>query len=201
MADGWAKIWLDPHLINGTLEIWYQSYDNDLYVGKMFNPGWDGSADPTDPYFMDGGPFAVADVYRIKFPKQEIGGVWYEATQLPYQFSFATHLEETIPITEAAGPSASVVEVNLPDQLYAGDSITGFARVENVGGVDGTLRCLIITEWDGAIYSAEQVLSPGQVLQANLPAGIVMPTQDALTTIKGEHLENGVWITDDVKTH
>lgn len=203
MATGWAKIWLDPHLINARLEIWDQSYDWDDYIGKMVNPGWDHFQEPElDPYYMVGSPFPASHLYRIKFPRQQIDGVWYEKTQLSYLFTFQSTIEDTIPITvEPVSLIASIVEVNLPDQLYTGDSITGFVRVKNIGDGSGPFRCLITTEWNEAEYATEQTLSPGQILEATLPAGIIMPAQEASTTIRGQHLEDEVWVTDDIKTH
>lgn len=202
MATGWAKIWLDPHLINGRLEIWDQSYDRDLYIGKMLNPGWDGSEDPTDPYFMSGGPFPAANTYRIKFPEQEINGVLYKATQLPYQFSFTTHLEAIIPITGTVlVAKASITKVSLPDKLEAGDPITGYVDITNIGSSTGRIRCLFITEWNGIPYATGGDLKVGETLRVTPPSLLVMPEVDAVIIMKGQHLEDGVWITDDVKTH
>jgi len=203
LADGWVKIFLNPHLINGRLEIWDQSYGGDLYIGKLINPGWMGTGDPsTEPYYMSGSPFPSSHIYRIKFPRQQIDGIWYKSTQLPYGFTFQSTIEETIPITpEPTNPVASIIELNLPSQLHVGEPITGSIKIQNVGDSVGDLRCLIITEWNGAIYSTEQSLNSGQILEATLPVGVVMPAQDAVITIKGEHLEGEVWVTDDVKTH
>jgi len=203
LTDGWVKIFLNPHLINARLEIWDQSYGGDLYIGKLINPGWMGTGDPySEPYYMSGDPFPASRLYRIKFPRQQIDGVWYKYAQLPYTFTFQATVETTIPITpEPTNPVASIIELNLPSQLHTGEPITGYIRVQNIGDGIGDFRCLIITEWDGAIYSTEQSLNPGQVLEASIPTGIIMPNQDAIITIKGEHLEGEVWVTDDVKTH
>lgn len=127
----------------------------------------------------------------------EMYGGFERAPERTYGFTTKTWDINLVP----AVLIASVNEINLPDKLAAGDSITGYARIENIGDIRGTLRCLLITEWNGDIYSTEQVLDPGGILEATLPAGVVMPKQDAVTTVKAEHLEDGVWITDDVKTH
>jgi len=127
MAGGYLKIWLDPHLIDARVEIWDQSYIGgeyiDLYVGKMLNPGWMGSGDPySEPYYMVGTPFPASHLYRIKFPRQQVGGVWYEATQLPYLINFGLHKEDTIPITAEAVGIPTTTTISAPDSVAINDN-------------------------------------------------------------------------------
>lgn len=121
MAEGSCRIWLDPHLMGARLEIWDQSYIGgeyiDIYVGKLFDP-----LSPDEPYWMVGDPFPAAHLYRIKFPRQQVGGVWYEATQLPYKISFGTNTEDTIPITEEAVGIPTTTTISAPDSVAINDN-------------------------------------------------------------------------------
>lgn len=97
---------------------------------------------------------------------------------------------------------AEIIEVSLPSELTEGSFITGHVKFKNVGTVFSRLKCLITTEWDGKKYSTIADLEPGEVHIAYIKEGtVVMPNQDAVITIEGQHLQFGEWITDDTKTH
>jgi len=97
---------------------------------------------------------------------------------------------------------ASVYEVNLPSDLKAGSSITGTVKIQNIGAVEDDLRILITTEWDSKKYQASGSVPVNWVLTATIAEGVmVMPDIDAIMTIEAQHLEAGVWVTDDTRTH
>ena len=192
MAIGSAIVTLVPSLVGATLWLRYRSYEYDEPII------WTVTTD--QPTIFDGANYTGFDLYQVQFPAQEIGGISYNEVRTP-SFQFSTDHEYDLLLIQSGLPLGEVTEINLPDELALGDPITGYARVKNVGSGSGILRCTLTTEWDGATYSAEQVLDPLQTLEATLPAGVVMPNQDAVITIRAEHLDSGVWIIDDVKTH
>lgn len=108
-------------------------------------------------------------------------------------------------VTEPPPPpgegQALVYEVNLPSKLEAGSWITGSIKTQNIGEGD-KLRCLITTEWDGEQFAGEGDVPADYILTITISAGLItMPEIDAVITIEGQHLEAGVWVTDDTKTH
>lgn len=124
------------------------------------------------------------------------GGSWVEDDRRTHVIS------QPPPPVEGEG-RASVIEVSLPDALNAGDVITGTIRAMNIGTGDSNMRSLVTTMWNGREYRRTVNLPVNGVLTHNLPSflGITMPNQDAVIRIEGQHEENGVWITDDTKTH
>lgn len=98
---------------------------------------------------------------------------------------------------------ASIIEVNLPDKLSLGDLIIGYFRVKNIGAVEDRIRCLVTTMWNGRQYAGENTVPVNSVLRYAIidTHNITMPNEDAVIKIEGQHDENGVWITDDVRTH
>lgn len=96
---------------------------------------------------------------------------------------------------------AKVDTFSLPAELYEGDPVIGYVDVVNIGlGVD-LIMCRLVTEWNGASYETQATLNAGATLRANVPAGVVMPAQDAVITMRAFHDEDGVWILDDTVTH
>ena len=98
---------------------------------------------------------------------------------------------------------ASIIEVNLPDELSAGNQIIGYFRIKNIGTVEDDMRILVTTMWDGKQYAGWNSVPVNSVLRYAIidTHNIIMPNQDAVIKIEGQHKENGVWITDDTKTH
>ena len=105
-------------------------------------------------------------------------------------------------VTVSEEGKAEIIEVTLPNELTAGSWITGTVRAKNAGSVEDDLKILITTEWDGKKYKGEGSVPVGWALRVTIPEGlIVMPDIDAVITIEAQHLENGVWITDDTRSH
>ena len=97
---------------------------------------------------------------------------------------------------------ASITNINLPDELQAGEWITGYIDVKNIGTIEDNLRILITTEWDNKQYQGSASVPVGYALRIDIPEGLItMPEVDAIITIEGQHLEDGSWVTDDLKTH
>jgi len=94
-----------------------------------------------------------------------------------------------------------IFSFSLPDQLYEGDLITGHVDIQNDGLGPDLLMCRVVTEWNGAIYETQDNIASGAILRANIPAGVVMPAQDAIITMYAFHDEDGVWVQDDVASH
>ena len=112
----------------------------------------------------------------------------------------------TIKLVTAPPPTdegrAEIIEVSLPSELVAGSWITGTVRAQNVGTVEDDLRILITTEWNGKQYQGNGSVPIDYALRVTISEGVVtMPDIDAVITIEAQHLENGVWITDDTKSH
>ena len=203
MTGDSISIWLDPHIVTARVEIWDKSYGLDLYIGNFIKPGWSGGDPKDDPYYLPGDPFPAGRVYTVKFPEQVVDGFLYEATELGFDFVIRKDHVYTIPIAVGGTPSAKTVEINLPDELDLGVNITGYIKIKNIGNIRGLIRCLITTEWNNTNYKTEQELDPSQILKSTLPAGVVMPTQDAIITIRAQHYNTslGEWETDEVVTH
>ena len=190
---------LNPPLSLVTTEIWLLPYnlkvdsDKTDAVGKVtFNPG--ASSYPVD--------------LQIRIPEnQNIGGVIYEGAGSSILTCYNEDVKNvTIVMTPkyptSYQPKAEIVELVLPDELNEGDSILGSIKIKNVGLAKGSLRILLTTEWNNNWYESIEVVPVGDTLTANLLEGrIVMPSQDAVMTIEAQHLEDGVWVTDDTKTH
>ena len=109
-------------------------------------------------------------------------------------------------ITTTPPPSdegqAQVYTLDLPDELTAGTPIIGSIRIKNIGAVEDEIRCLMTTEWNGAQYQSSMLIPVGSALLVDVSsAGLIMPQIDAVIKIEGQHLEAGVWITDDIKSH
>lgn len=97
---------------------------------------------------------------------------------------------------------ALITNINLPTELQAGEWIVGTLRVENIGVVKDNIRILITADWIPKSWAAQYELEVGQGLTASFVSGMVaMPEIDAHFTLKGQHTENGIWVTDDTKTH
>ncbi len=98
---------------------------------------------------------------------------------------------------------ASIIEVNLPSELSTGELIIGYFRVKNIGTVEDRIRCLVTTTWNGRQYSGENTVPVNGVLRFAIidTHNIRMPNQDAIIKIEGQHKKDGVWVTDDTKTH
>lgn len=296
MASGSATVILDPLLHGARVELMYRSYDYDEFL--IFGHTVDGI------FTFTGDPFTTYDVYQIRFPAQEFGGVQYNEARTPkfvgfskvwrftllltgaspepdeyvvgmaiyddatseyiigtlivdgvcytgLQYKIIPRMEEGVhifnveppagytfvewQIVEYGGPpigtsierplsvnidrhiwiwaevksvlpgegEASIIEVNLPDKLSAGELIIGYFRVKNIGTVEDRIRCLVTTMWNGRQYAGENTVPVNSVLRYAIidTHDIRMPSQDAVTKIEGQHKENGVWITDDTKTH
>ena len=98
---------------------------------------------------------------------------------------------------------ASIIEVNLPDELEAGDLIIGYFRIKNIGTVEDDMRILVTTMWNGSRYSGWNTVPVNSVLRYAIidTHNIRMPNQDAIIKIEGQHKKDGVWVTDDTKLH
>lgn len=114
----------------------------------------------------------------------------------------------TIKLKEGAPPpsgegEASVYAIELPSQLDPGASITGKVKIKNVGAVADVLRGLITTMWNGKIFANAGMSVPvGVILTLNIGTGLMtMPSEDAVIKVEAQHDENGVWVTDDTKSH
>jgi len=108
------------------------------------------------------------------------------------------------PSFTGVGQTGKIVEVNLPEELEAGQWITGSISVKNVGDAYEKLACLIHTLWDDAYYGAWQLVGPGVVVTVTIPEELIrMPGEDAEIEIYGGVLLDG-WDTfrrDDMRTH
>ena len=190
---------LTPPLNLVITELWWVTYnlkidsDKTDAVGKVtFKPG--ASSYPI--------------VLQVRIPEnQNINGVIYEGAGSPvFNCYDGTVKNTTIVMTPkyptSYQPKAEIVELVLPDELNERDSILGSIKIKNVGLAKGSLRILLTTEWDNNWYESIEVVPVGDTLTVNLLEGrIVMPSQDAVMTIEAQHLEDGVWVTDDTKTH
>ena len=96
MAKGSLRVWLQPHLVDAMVELWYRSYGADVKTGNLVKPGWEGGDPATEPYYLPGDPFTAYDLYTVKFPQQEVNGVWYKATELGHDFTFQGDWEYTL---------------------------------------------------------------------------------------------------------
>ncbi len=106
------------------------------------------------------------------------------------------------PPEEEEEGKASITNINLPDELQIGEWITGYIDVKNIGTIEDNLRILITTEWDNKQYQGSASVPVGYALRIDIPEGLItMPEVDAIITIEGQHLEDGSWVTDDLKTH
>lgn len=102
-APGSVSIWLDPHIVTARVELWDQSYGRDIFVGVLIKPGWQGGDPYYEPYYMPGDPIPNDYyLYTIKFPDQTIDGITYQATELGFNFTFASDHIYTIPIQALA---------------------------------------------------------------------------------------------------
>ena len=65
------------------------------------------------------------------------------------------------------------------------------------------MRILVSTMWNGSRYSGWNRVPVNSVLRYAIidTHNIRMPNQDAIIKIEGQHKKDGVWVTDDVKTH
>jgi len=107
------------------------------------------------------------------------------------------------PLPPAEG-KAEIISINLPAELYEGENVNGSATIKNVGDTVAPMRIHFTTEWDGKTYETayEPGLSPGATLTGSWSGSTVkMPNHDAIITIKAQRKKDGVWITDDTKTH
>ena len=109
----------------------------------------------------------------------------------------------TTPPPQPQEGQALITEIGLPAELQSGSSVTGFIKIQNIGAVSDGFRLLFTTEWDSKQYATPEVEVPvNAVLTATIPAGLItMPEIDAVITLEGQHLEAGVWKTDDTKSH
>ena len=102
------------------------------------------------------------------------------------------------------GPEASIIEINLPTELEAGAMVVGNVKIKNIGDAAGGIRAFVTTMWDNKDFvSGSGSLAPGATHQITLTAGsnIRMPNANAEIRIRAQHLEDGVWETDDTRTH
>ncbi len=77
-----------------------------------------------------------------------------------------------------------------------------YLDLKNIGTARDKIKCLIYTEWEEMLYGGETDLEVNQICRFNFPEGLIkMPSIDAIVTISGQHLEDEVWITDDIKSH
>lgn len=203
MAAGSCKVWLNPHIVDATVELWYRSYGADVRTGIFIQPGWGGGDPLAEPYIYPGSPFTSYDLYTVKFPEQTVGGVRYQATELGYDFTFQGDTEYILDITPFAEEGkASIIEVSLPDKLTKDSWITGYVRIKNIGTATARFRHFLTTEWNGKESKTEADLRSGDILRVNFyEGGLIMPSQDAAMTIRAQRWKDGVWITDDIKTH
>lgn len=93
---------------------------------------------------------------------------------------------------------ARILGMELPDQLSAGEQITGWIKLTNNGGAD-RLRLELTTEWNGNVYEVIEDVLPGQGW--NISLSFIMPNQDAVMTFRAQHDENGTWVTDETASH
>jgi len=134
-----------------------------------------------------------------------------KGTESPESYFYASDREDSggayapkliLSTTPVGEGKASVYDISLPVELQVGDWITGTVRAQNVGTVEDELRILITTEWNGMKYQGNASVPVGYIIKVTIPSGLIaMPSQDAITTIEAQHLEDGVWVTDDTRTH
>ena len=97
---------------------------------------------------------------------------------------------------------AQISLIDLPSELEAGAFITGLIKIKNIGEATDDLRLLVIPEWTDVQYGRDAQVAVGGTLAVSIIEGLlVMPDKDAIIVMKGQHLEDGVWITDDEKSH
>lgn len=97
---------------------------------------------------------------------------------------------------------AQVYAIELPSQLDSGAWIVGKVKIKNIGPAEDDLRALVTTEWNGKKYQGSAKVPVGIILTLSIASGLIMmPDVDAVVTVDGQHLEAGVWVTDDTKTH
>lgn len=97
---------------------------------------------------------------------------------------------------------AEIIEMSLPDKLDVGSWITGVVRAKNIGSVEDDLRILLTTEWNNKQYQGNGSVPVGWALKVTISEGVItMPSIDAVVTVDAQHLEDGVWITDDTRSH
>jgi len=144
--------------------------------------------------------------FKVKVPAQTMGGVEYEGQEKTVScydgdVKYLTFNMEPVSPPPEEG-KASIIEVSLPNELTKDSWITGYVRIKNIGTATARFRHFLTTEWNGKESKTEADLRPGDVLRVNFyEGGLVMPSQDALMTIRAQRLKDGVWITDDTKTH
>jgi len=88
----------------------------------------------------------------------------------------------TMVIALASGAVAKIVEVRLPEELEAGEYITGSVFVDNVGDARGKIGSLLHTLWDDQWYGGWLEADPGARIEFRVTAeetAIVMPEEDA----------------------
>ena len=99
---------------------------------------------------------------------------------------------------------AEIISIDLPSELSIGESVMGSATIKNVGDTTAPMRIHFTTEWDGKTYETayEPGLSPGSTLTGSWSGSTVtMPNHDAVITIKAQRKKDGIWVTDDIKSH
>lgn len=99
---------------------------------------------------------------------------------------------------------AAITEVNLPNELKAGDNVQGTVKLANVGATAGYIGLLLTTMWNGETFRWSYIERlPGQGFEAIISGNFSMPNQDASIKLEGQHLDMTIpgWVTDVVKTH
>lgn len=99
---------------------------------------------------------------------------------------------------------ASIINVDLPAELFEGENVNGSVTLKNIGDGAASMRLHFTTEWDEKTYetSYTRLLSPGNTLTGSWSGSTVkMPNHDAVITIKAQRQKDGVWVTDDTKSH
>jgi len=95
-----------------------------------------------------------------------------------------------------------ITEINLPDELRFGSSISGSFILKNIGTAEAKFKIVIDPAWLPLKYSADGIVPVGATFTASLGTGLItMPNQDAIIKIEAQRLVGAEWIVDDTKSH
>jgi len=183
-----------------------------LWDNRIFGTNWGGA-------LVSPGATATATIEAgsIAMPNQNAVIEIYACHEVPTggqfgiggkEYAVDQTVRHTINLAGAPPPveegKCTIVAINLPDELAAGEWVTGEIIVRNDGGAD-SLALIIETVWDGGIYGVNWggvVVQPGQEASATIPEGLIrMPNQDATIKIYGCHEQSGGEFTVDSKEY
>ena len=145
---------------------------------------------------------------QVRIPTgQVVDGVEYNYAESQEKVCYDGDIwNVTIPMTSdqpiPKEAKAIIVVLELPDELTEGSPITGLVTLQNQGDKDDNIRLRITTEWDGMYYYETKFVPARYNFTVSILEGLLtMPNQNAVMTIEGQHMVDGVWVTDDTKTH